>query len=49
MVTSIRVYEDTIDIYRRYLLESKADILIVNFIRMILDIERLDLIVYTRD
>ena len=49
IVTSIGVYKDTINTYRKNLLESEANLLIVYFIRKILDIEKLDLIILTRD
>jgi len=43
------VYKDTINAYRKNLLESEANLLTVDFIREILDIEKLDLVVLTRD
>lgn len=49
MVTGVGVYKDTIDAYRKNLLESKADPLTVEFIGKTLDIEKLDLIILTRD
>ncbi|KAI9657226.1 MAG: purple acid phosphatase [Alyxoria varia] len=49
MVTSIRVCKDTIDAYRNHLLESEADPLTVNFIGKILDVEKPDLMILTRD
>jgi len=49
MVTSVGVYKDAIDAYRKNLPESEANPLIVYFIRKILDIEKLDLVILTRD
>ena len=49
MVTSVGVYKDTINAYGKNLLESEANPLTVEFIRKTLDIEKLDLIILTRD
>ena len=49
IVTSIKIYKDTINIYRNNLLESETNLLIVKFIKKILDIEKPDLIILTRD
>jgi hypothetical protein len=49
MATSVKVYKDTINAYKNNLLESEADPLIIDFIRKILDIKKLDLIILTRD
>jgi hypothetical protein len=49
IVTSVGVYKDAINAYKKNLLKSKANPLIIYFIRKILDIETLDLIIFTRD
>jgi len=49
MVTSVGVCKDAINAYKKKLLESVANPLIVAFIRNILDVEELDLIILTRD
>jgi len=49
MVTSVGVCKDAINAYRKNLLESEADPLIVDFIGKILDIEKPDLVILTRD
>ncbi|KAF4628752.1 hypothetical protein G7Y89_g9401 [Cudoniella acicularis] len=48
-ITSVGVCKDTIDAYKKNLLESEADLLTVYFIRKILDIEKPDLMILTRD
>jgi hypothetical protein len=49
MVTGVGVYKDAIDAHGNNLLESKADPLTVDFIRKILDVEKPDLVILTRD
>ena len=49
MITSIRIYKDAINTNEKNLLESKTNLLIVDFIRKILDIKKLDLMILTRD
>jgi hypothetical protein len=49
MVTGIEVYKDAINTYRNNLPESEVNPLTVDFIRRILDIEKLDLMVLTGD
>jgi hypothetical protein len=49
MVTSVRVYKDAINVYGKNLLESEANPLIVDFIKKILDVEKLNLVILTKD
>jgi hypothetical protein len=49
MVTSVRVCKDAIDAHRKNLPESEADLLTVDFIGKILDVEKPDLVILTRD
>jgi hypothetical protein len=49
IVTSIGVYKDAINAYKKKLLKSVANPLIVAFIRNILDVEELDLIILAKD
>ena len=49
MVPSIMVYKDTVNTYKNNLLESEANLHTIKFIRKVLDIEKLDLIILTRD
>jgi hypothetical protein len=49
MVTSVGVYKDAIDNYGNNLPQSEADPLTVDFIEKILDVEKPDFIVLTRD
>jgi len=49
IVTSVGVCKDAINAHRKNLLESEANPLTVDFIRKILDIEKLDLMILTRD
>lgn len=49
MVTRVGVRKDAIDAYEKDLLESEADPLTGNFIRKILDFEKLDLMILTGD
>ena len=49
MVTGVGVCKDAIDAHGKYLPESEADPLTVNFIGRILDVEKPDLVVLTGD
>lgn len=49
MVTSVEVYKDAIDAHEKYLSESEADPLTVNFIEKILNVEKPDLVILTED
>jgi hypothetical protein len=49
MVTGIGVCKDAINAHGKNLLESEANPLTVDFIGKILDIEKLDLVILTRD
>ncbi|KAK3366470.1 Metallo-dependent phosphatase-like protein [Podospora didyma] len=49
IVTGVGVCKDTIDVHRKYLPESEADPLTVNFIGRILDVEKPDLVILTGD
>jgi hypothetical protein len=49
MVTGVGVCKDAIDAHGKNLPESEADLLTVHFIGKILDIEKLDLVILTRD
>jgi 3',5'-cyclic AMP phosphodiesterase CpdA len=49
IVTSVGVCKDAINTHGKNLPESEANLLTVDFIRKILDIEKLDLVVLTGD
>ena len=49
MATSIRVYKDAINAYKNNLLESEANLIIIDFIRKILNIKKPDLVILIRD
>jgi hypothetical protein len=49
MVMGIGVYKDAINAHEKNLPESEANPLIIDFIRKILDVEKLDLVILTRD
>ena len=49
IITSIKVYKDAINAYKKNLLKSKANLLIIHFIKKILNIEKLDLIILIKD
>ena len=49
IVTSIKVYKNAINAYKNYLLKSKANLLTVNFIKKVLNIKKLNFIVFTKN
>lgn len=49
MITDVKIYKDAINAYENDLLKSEANSVIIKFIKKNLNVEKLNLIILTKD